>query len=89
MHAIQGGMDSRGKPMVIAGAGIMDVLRMVLICMYIGNWHSLINFNGMHAPADQRTRIRPMPLNGSDCDQSDVPQDVALKVQLRSIVAMI
>lgn len=71
MHAIQGGMDSRGKPMVIAGAGIMDVLRMVLI------------------PADQRTRIRPMPLNGSDCDQSDVPQDVALKVQLRSIVAII
>ncbi|QRD93856.1 hypothetical protein F9C07_8306 [Aspergillus flavus] len=50
MHAIQGGMDSRGKPMVIAGAGIMDVLRMVLICMYIGNWHSLINFNAIMGP---------------------------------------
>ena len=62
---------------------------MVPIRIYIGDRHSVLNFNNMYAPVDQSTRIRSMPLNGSGCDQFGVTQDVALKVHLRSIVVII
>ena len=83
-----GGNGFQGKPMIlrVVGTGLYCAWSS---CLDIGNWHSFINFNDMYAPADHCTRIVSTPLNGSGCDQFGLPQDVALKAHLCSIVAMI